>query len=217
MTLFVLVGPTAAELEVPLEDCVVLPPARDGAIEAIAAEQPPRGHAIAFVDGLFGGVPPVGHRELLHALGRGWTIWGLSSMGALRAFELRNHGMRGYGEIYAGLCRDPWFADDELALLHEPSPPYRAVSEPLVNLRNLLEVAMQRGAVTPEAAEHVQRRLAELWFGDRTPWLVHRLIAEQPRCDAAAFEAVLRDRRAWDRKRADLARFLSARPWTSSS
>jgi hypothetical protein len=217
VTLFVLAGPTAAELEVPLEDCVLLPPARSGAIHALTSEHSPRGNAIAFVDGLFGDVPPVGHRELLHALGHDWTIWGLSSMGALRAFELRDHGMRGHGDIYARMCRDPWFADDELALLHEPSSPYRALSEPLVNLRALLDVAVQRGAVSPEAAEHVQHRLADLWFGDRTTRLVRRLVGDQPRCDAAAFEALLRDRHAWDRKRADLERFLTTRPWKSSS
>src|SRR5919197_253142 len=48
---------------------------------------------IGLVDGIFGNVPAVWHKEILYALDRGCVVCGSSSIGALRAAELYAYGM----------------------------------------------------------------------------------------------------------------------------
>ena len=56
--------------------------------------------AIGIVDGLFHGVPPVWHKEILFALSEGVAVAGGASMGALRAAECAAFGMVGLGDVY---------------------------------------------------------------------------------------------------------------------
>ena len=81
---------------------------------------------ICIVDGVFHDRLAVGHAEIREALERGWRVWGLSSMGAIRAREMQSLGMRGFGRIYELFNTGRDFQDDEVALLHEPTAPYRA-------------------------------------------------------------------------------------------
>ena len=77
-------------------------------------------------------------------------MWGLSSMGAIRAREMAHLGMRGYGSVYAPFATEGDFQDDEVALLHEPNAPYRPVSEPLVHLREAVaHLASERSSPAP--------------------------------------------------------------------
>ena len=70
---------------------------------------------IGLVDGIFGNVPNVWHKEILYALDHGCVVCGSSSIGALRAAELHAYGMHGIGLCYrlykAGVITD----DDEVA------------------------------------------------------------------------------------------------------
>jgi hypothetical protein len=69
---------------------------------------------IGLVDGLFGNVPSVWHKEILFALSNGVAVLGSSSMGALRAAELAPYSMIGIGRVYryyrSGVLTD----DDEV-------------------------------------------------------------------------------------------------------
>ena len=113
-----------------LDGLVVLPPVARGDVDrAVRAAAAPG--VLVVVDGVFHlSSLAVGHLELRDALAAGWTVWGLSSMGAIRAAELEGEGMRGFGRAFARYRDDPDFRDDEVALLHEPTPPYRELSEP---------------------------------------------------------------------------------------
>src|ERR1700730_15150065 len=55
---------------------------------------------IVIVDGVFHDTLAVGHAEIREALVRGWRVWGLSSMGAIRAREMAHLGMRGFGRVF---------------------------------------------------------------------------------------------------------------------
>src|SRR5262249_26845133 len=132
---------------------------------------------IVVVDGLFHTDLAVGHAELRAALRGGWTVWGVASMGAIRAREMSALGMKGYGEVYELYCRDGVdFRDDEVALLHGAAPEYAELSEPLVHMRAALAALVARGAVAEAVRAPVLAELEGMWFGDRTlPWLASRL------------------------------------------
>src|SRR5689334_8832382 len=74
------------------------PPVQRGDIEQLLCTMPPA--QIAIVDGRFQQCLSVGHMELRRAIEQGWTVWGLSSIGAIRAYEMRDYGMRGFGRVY---------------------------------------------------------------------------------------------------------------------
>jgi hypothetical protein len=71
---------------------------------------------IILVDGLFCSARAVWQRELLLALRHGVKVYGVASMGALRAVELQKYGMIGFGWIYDQYLSGSIFADDEVCL-----------------------------------------------------------------------------------------------------
>jgi hypothetical protein len=139
------------------------------------------------------------------AIEAGWQVWGLSSMGAIRAAEMRSLGMRGFGAVYQRFVDDPRFRDDEVALLHEPSPPYRTFSEPLVHVRAGLE-ALGREGLAAADAERILAALYPLWFGDRTAARIHQAAAAVIGDGAATAWLARFDE--FQRKSQDLAGFL---------
>lgn len=196
-----------------LRQVTVLPPAIRGAVERVVRQRPGRPGTLALVDGTFHlGTLAVGHAELRRALEAGWQVWGLSSMGAIRARELASLGMRGYGEVFTQFCGPGDFTDDEVALLHEPAPPYRELSEPLCHLRVGLQDLERSGALKTADCAQILEELTALWFGDRT------LRFALDRLAAVGVPAVVRDEwlRGFDRyrvKSVDLLRFLRDRPF----
>lgn len=153
----------------------VLPPAKRGDIEQIAAGS---AGIIVLVDGLFNQSRAVGHAELRRALERGWDVWGLSSMGAIRAFEMRFLGMRGYGQVYEHFLNAEDFSDDEMALLHSSAYPYRAFTEPLVHIRHCLATMQSEGEIAGVFAQAVVDELKAMWFGHRTLDAFSKLVSE---------------------------------------
>ena len=75
---------------------------------------------IGILDGHFGNVPSVWHKEILFAMSEGVEVAGAASMGALRAAELHRFGMIGVGRIYRFFRSGLFTDDDELAVIHAP-------------------------------------------------------------------------------------------------
>ena len=73
---------------------------------------------IILIDGVFLHHRPVWQRELLYKLNTSTIIYGVSSMGALRAAELRKYGMIGHGWIYDQYSTNCISCDDEVAFLY---------------------------------------------------------------------------------------------------
>jgi hypothetical protein len=136
---------------------------------------------IGLVDGIFGNVPNVWHKEILYALDHGCMVCGSSSIGALRAAELHAYGMHGIGLCYrlykAGVITD----DDEVALLHgDVTTNYAHFSEPLVNARLTLRKLRRNAFLSPDQEQEAVTRFKALHFSLRT-------FAEYKRILIAAF------------------------------
>jgi hypothetical protein len=169
---------------------------------------------LVIVDGVFHDKLAVGHAEIRDAMQRGWEVWGLSSMGAIRAREMAALGMHGFGRVFERFAREADFQDDEVALLHEATPPYRAVSEPLVHLRAAIEYLVDRNIVSQADATAVVDDLKSRWFGERT---VRGTIEALARRAPEAREAVRRELSDFQRfalKTRDLELFLERHPWS---
>ena len=106
---------------------------------------------IGLIDGVFHQESAVAHREILAAIKKGARVVGASSMGALRAAEMDTLGMVGIGEIYHMYKNRELESDEEVALVFDPSSGL-ALSEPLINIRFTLKLAVQEGIIT--LAEH---------------------------------------------------------------
>jgi len=173
-------GPTMAGLTTPAAlkraGITALPPVKRGDVEQLVSAQPVG--TMLIVDGQFQQCLSVGHAEIRSALAAGWQVWGLSSMGAIRAYEMREMGVRGFGSVYEFFCKQVDFRDDEVALLHESGPSYRSLSEPLVHLRVWLRELRQRGFIKQKDESHVLHRLMKLWFGERTIGRARSMVLE---------------------------------------
>jgi TfuA protein len=210
-------GPTTFGTGLTLRSNVAIewrPPVKRGDIEALLKlKQAPT--AIAIVDGTFHSYPAVGHVEIRSALNAGWLIYGLCSMGAIRAAELRHLGMRPWGRIAKQFCTDPDFRDDEVALLHEALAPYRPISEPLVHIREFLSQMLAKQTMTEEQVQAVLQHLCTIWYGFRTLPRVSDLLGRllynpdllrQARTQLANFHR-------FRSKQSDLVEFVEHRPW----
>lgn len=216
MRVLVYAGPTlhraTAIDKVDLSDVIVLPPVKRGDVpRAIATGEP---GVLAIVDGYFHLENlSVGHAEIRSALQAGWQVWGLSSMGAIRGCEMHHMGMKGYGVVFQMYRDDPDFRDDEVALLHEPNPPYRESTEPLVHIRVALDDLVERGVLAEAARAEILRELMDRWFGERNLPFVRDLVARHaPGRD----DEIMAWIRGFDRfrvKALDLIGFLRDKPW----
>src|SRR5690606_2131731 len=114
VTVVVFAGPSIGRDAAPAgRDWDWRPPAAQGDVYRAALGRP---RAIAFIDGFFHGVPAVWHKEILWALAQGIHVLGASSMGALRAAELADFGMRGVGGIFRDF-RDGVLTDAEAVVV----------------------------------------------------------------------------------------------------
>ncbi|MEV4708492.1 TfuA-like protein [Actinoplanes sp. NPDC049316] len=176
MTDYVFVGPTLnrSTVEDLLPGAVVRPPVAHGDLLGLPIAG---GDRVFLVDGLFMQAAPVRHREILALLGRGVTVAGSSSMGALRAAELWRFGMRGVGEVYRLYAEGVIDGDDEVAMAYGPAEEgYRALSEPLVNIRLALRDACAAGVIDQASERNLLARVRALPFARRG----YRVLRDHP-------------------------------------
>ncbi|OMC41126.1 TfuA-like protein [Mycobacterium sp. IS-1264] len=114
------------------------------------------GDTLLIVDGLFFQSASVRHKELLTLIDDGVRVVGSSSMGALRAAELHEFGMEGYGWVFEGY-RDGWLeADDEVGMVHgHPEDGYPVFVDALVNIRQTLRAAVESGVVAASLSDRL--------------------------------------------------------------
>lgn len=140
------------------------PPAARGDIPRAVADG---ARVIGLIDGVFFQECSVGHREILAAVRQGVKVVGASSMGALRASEMDGLGMEGVGEVYRRYRSGEIVSDDEVALVYDPESGL-SLSEPLVNIRYAVELAVREGVVPPEAGGAILASAERLYYPDRT-------------------------------------------------
>jgi len=188
------------------------PPVLRGDVQRLVEIEKSPGVMI-IADGIFHSYPSVGHAELRLAINSGWDVWGVSSMGAIRAAEMRGLGMNGFGRVYEHFANDPDFTDDEVALLHRADSPYTAVTEPLVHVRYFLDTLVFRQSILSSESSAVLFELKQLWFGYRSLALLERLLSIHTSMESSAISAELRDFYQYRLKTQDLAGLLKLQPW----
>ena len=124
---------------------------------------------IILIDGVFHNTPSIWQRELLDAMGDGIQVLGASSMGALRAAELHQFGMVGFGVIFEWYRDCIIDGDDEVALWHGPEEyDFRPLSEPLVNIRYTLLKAVEDDYLTRDQAQELTEYARQVYYPNRS-------------------------------------------------
>jgi len=148
-------------------DAVYLPPAKQSdLLSAVTTYKP---DIIGLIDGVFLNLPSVWHKEILYALEQRVTVYGASSMGALRAAETEAFGMVGVGEIYRMYASGELLDDDEVVMVHGPEDTgYRPFSEPMVNVRATFHRAKDEGIIDNNLCEQLTAIAKSIYFPERT-------------------------------------------------
>ena len=102
-------------------------------------------------------------------MGRGCTVLGAASMGAIRAAELHEFGMVGIGAIFEDFVAGRITRDDEVAIEHGPAElGYPVLSEALVNIRYSLARAVAEGALAAELSAELVDIAAQTFYPKRS-------------------------------------------------
>ena len=153
------------------------PPVRQGDLYSAALSGPA---IIGVTDGYFEIVPTVWHKEILWAMAQGIHVYGAASIGALRAAELTDFGMKGTGHIYRQFRAGQLTDDDEVAVLHGPAETdYVQVTDAMVNVRATIDRALQLGIVEPAFAARLVSIGKSLFYKDRTYEAILNAATEQ--------------------------------------
>lgn len=143
--------------------------------------------AICLVDGHFGNMPSVWHKEILFALKSGAVVGGASSIGALRAAELHAFGMAGFGFVYRAFRRGILQDDDEVCVVHAVAElGFDPLSEAMINIRCTLAGMRRRGELGRDAQMRVIASLKALHFSERTLAAVRGAFEQEFGRDGAA-------------------------------
>lgn len=122
---------------------------------------------VGIIDGVFLQSCSVGHREILSLLNRKVRVIGGGSMGALRAAEMGHYGMTGVGRIFRMYASGEVQGDDEVALVFDPET-MEPLSEPLVNLRILLDEAWMADVIGDEQRARILSEMRSIYYPRRT-------------------------------------------------
>ena len=194
------IPPNAAQALAP--EVTLLPPARAGDVYRAVGHGEAR--VIGLVDGVFGSVGSVWHKEILFAISRGCQVFGGASMGALRAAECRSFGIRGVGTVYAAYADGELEDDDEVAVSHlDAAFGYECLTVPMVTVRAALSAAVSVGLLPERDHERALKAAKNVFYADRTWDVLGRewgaldqdwgpdvtLFAQQPQHDVKAVDA----------------------------
>ncbi len=147
------------------------PPVRRGDLVPLCVKRP---SAVGIIDGDFFQNLALSPKEILTLLNSGVPVYGSSSVGALRAVELRSQGMIGVGTVYRLFRRGYLDADDEVAVTWSPDAG-RRTSSALVDTRWALRGAVRAGILMRAEADKIVGVLKGTYFPERTDELTHRV------------------------------------------
>lgn len=212
--IFLYIGPTSYGLslnEIITRETTVLPPVRRGDIQTLIEHE--SAATIVIVDGTYHAYPAVSHVEIKNALKKGWNVWGISSMGALRAAEMHTLGMRGYGSVYQRFVEDPDLPDDYVALVHGTESPWFPVSEPLVHVEHLLNEAVRSSVISSEMQQQLMNEMRNMWFGYRTLQYLRKKSSELPNEQKVLFNSMIDRMNDYRLKSMDVLHFFQKKPF----
>lgn len=140
------------------------PPASRGDLDGLDL---PAGSRVVLIDGYLVQQHPPSPTEVLGLIDRGHEVWGCSSLGALRAAELRHHGVLGWGWVYHRLVDRAITFDDELVATLNPLTD-EATGLFLANIRFGIEQLIADGRATKQQAHRLIDNLRSVHFEQRT-------------------------------------------------
>jgi len=134
------------------------------------------GQTVVLIDGeMVHGYAP-SPSEILGILRRGVRVLGAASLGALRAVELRAHGMEGLGWVYDAYLNGRLAGDDEVVSLLFPET-FSPLTVPLVRLRYAVDRLANLHELDAAAGAAALRELKSLHYEDRSPQRVESALA----------------------------------------
>lgn len=150
---------------------VYRPPARRGDLDAV---DPASFDEVFLIDGVMVYEHPPSPSEVYRLVERGVRVVGAASLGALRAVELRTHGVEGVGWVFEEFRSGRVTADDELVARLDPRTG-RPVTMFLINLRYAATCLANAGALPADEAGRFLAAMAALHFEARTLAEIQRL------------------------------------------
>ncbi len=137
---------------------------------------------IIIIDGTFHQNLAVAPDEIRDALCCGVKVYGASSMGAMRASELQDFGMIGYGRIFDHIVASTAFRDDFLAqVFSNDDGKITKLSYPYIDFHmNILELE-RRKLITVRELTKLLAIYANIYYADRCwPALRNALCRDSP-------------------------------------
>lgn len=160
-------GPSLSGVDYDRQGLDIRPPARQGDLHRAVLDG---ASAIGLVDGVFGFVPSVWHKEILFALQTGVQVLGAASLGALRAAECAPFGMEPVGAIALAYLDGERIEDGDVCLAHAPEEmDFMPLSEPLVDVEATVAAMVATRAAKPAEADALLTAARAIHFADRTP------------------------------------------------
>lgn len=148
-------------------DALYLPPAGNGDIVRAVIEHSPS--VIALIDGVFAQSPAVRHKEILWAMSRGVRVYGASSMGAVRAAELTEYGMVGYGLVFRWYRRISLADDADVAVAMAPAQLGSfSLGDALIDIRLTLKKAVLERVIGRQLQVTLERLARSVHFSERS-------------------------------------------------
>jgi hypothetical protein len=141
------------------------PPARHGDLWRL---QPRRGDVIVVVDGVYQLYAPLRHQEIRWAIGQGALVAGAASYGALRAAELRHHGMVPLGSVASAYVDGSLTGDADVAVLHTDDDECRSLTIPFVSILFATRDLHSDGVIGASDCGHVVDVARRLHFTERS-------------------------------------------------
>jgi hypothetical protein len=150
----------------------IRPPVKRGDLDKLD-----HGQIVAIVDGELNPATVLPRTEVMRAMRRGVEIHGAASVGALRAFELRDCGMTGCGWVYDAYCTGRIAGADEIAVTYDPMS-HQPLSVPLANIRFHLDRLVDDRRIARTEADASMLALKSLSPEDRTAGGIARVLGE---------------------------------------
>jgi len=142
------------------------PPVRCGDVVSLLRLSPKK---IIIIDGFYESVPAVWHKEILLAIELGVAVWGAASIGALRAAELYQLGMQGFGQIFHQFKTGVLTDDDEVAVLHgDEQNGFVAINDSMVNIRYTCQEAVEKEIISNEIKDRLIAYCKEQFYPYRS-------------------------------------------------
>jgi hypothetical protein len=153
-------------------------------------------HVVVIIDGKFDQDLAVTQDEIMDALSCGLKVYGASSMGALRASELRHAGMVGYGVIFDQIVAMEGFRDDYLAqVFGEDDGKITKLSHTYIDFQANVQELERRGQITLRQKKMLLKIYGRIFYAERGWPALHAALREEIPCNAgllgAAKEACL--------------------------